>query len=104
MGKLWRVHDTMEVGIFQILLFAVPTQCPGVPSVSHRLSPCGPILVAMGVIKIFFLYQKENKDPLITTCHYGMWNRKLLDIVTNCSWKEVMVLQAIPSGECLGHP
>lgn len=62
----------MEVGIFQILLFAIPTQCPGVPSVSHHLSPCGPILVAMGGIKMFFLYQKENKDP--PHYHLSLWN------------------------------
>lgn len=62
MGELWRIRGTMEVGIFQILLFAVPTQCPGVSSVFHHLSICAPVLVAMDGIKIFFLYQKENKD------------------------------------------
>lgn len=72
LGELWRVCGTMEVRIFQILLFAVPTLCPRVPSVYHHLSPSGPILVAIDGIKIFFLYQKENKDPPMTTCPYGM--------------------------------
>lgn len=88
----------MEVGIFQILLFAVPTQCPSVPSVYQHLSPCGPTLVAKGDIKIFFLYQNENKDLPMITCHYGMQSRKL-SVVTNCSWKEAMGLQAIPRGQ-----
>lgn len=72
-GELWRVRGTVEVGIFQILLFAVPTQCPGVPSVSHHLFPCAPVLVAMDGIKIFFLYQKENKDPP-PHYHSSLWN------------------------------
>lgn len=62
----------MEVGIFQILLFAVPTQCPSVPSVYQHLSPCGSTLVAMGGIKIFFLYQKENKDH--PHDYLSLWN------------------------------